>query len=451
MMRLRLQDIASAMQGARLHADTAFTGLSTDTRQLGEDCLFVALRGPNFDGHDYLQQARAGGAAALLCEYGRLPDAPGIEVPDSRRALGELARHWRRRMPARLVAITGSNGKTTSKQMLAAILSQVGPTLATRGNLNNEIGVPLTLAELTPEHAFGVIEMGASAAGEIAWLVSLAEPEVGVVLNAGPAHLEGFGSLQGVAEAKGEMFSGLPADGIAVINADDSFATLWHDMAGVRRRVTVSLAGEADLRGETLAGGGLRLHWQGERVDLHLPVPGTHNQRNALSAAAAALALEVPLATVATGLEAFEPEAGRLQLLSGPNGSCLIDDSYNANPSSLRAGIDVLLQQGLEPWLVLGDMAELGPESSALHAAAGHTAREAGVTRLYAVGPLSVAAVDAFGAGGRHFKDKTGLQATLQQELHGGVAVLIKGSRSAGMDQLVRALGAPQRGAEEAG
>lgn len=450
MMRLRLQDIVGAIEGARLLGDAAFTGLSTDSRQLGHDALFVALRGPKFDAHDYLQQARAGGAAALLGEYGRLPEGPGIEVPDSRRALGELARYWRRQLPARLVAITGSNGKTTSKQMLAAILSQVGPTLATRGNLNNEIGVPLTLAELTPEHVFGVIEMGASAAGEIAWLVSLAEPDVGVVLNAGPAHLEGFGSLQGVARAKGEMFAGLATDAVAVINADDPFAPLWQDLAAPRRSLTVSLDGTADLRGEALADGRLRLHWQGQQTELRLPVPGAHNLRNALAAAAAALALDVPLGTVATGLEAFEPEAGRLQLLAGLHGSRLLDDSYNANPSSLRAGIDVLMQQGLEPWLVLGDMAELGPESSALHAAAGHTAREAGVERLYAVGPLSVAAVDAFGAGGRHFDDKTALQTTLQEELHDGVAVLIKGSRSAGMDQLVRVLGRPRR-SEEAG
>ncbi len=449
MMRLRLQDIANAIDGARVGGDATFTGLSTDSRQIGEDALFVALRGPNFDGHDYLAQARAGGAAALLCEHGRLPpDVPGIEVADTRRALGELARYWRRQLPVRLVAITGSNGKTTSKQMLAAILSRVGPTLATRGNLNNEIGVPLTLAGLTAEHAFGVIEMGASAAGEIAWLVSLAEPDVGVVLNAGPAHLEGFGSLQGVAEAKGEMFAGLPAHATAVINADDTFAPLWHELAAPRHIVTVSLDGDADLRGESLADGRLRLHWQGEQIDLGLPVPGAHNHRNALAAAAAALVLEVPLTAVAAGLEAFEPEAGRLQLLAGPHGSRLIDDSYNANPSSLRAGIDVLMQQGLEPWLVLGDMAELGPESSALHAAAGHTAREAGVTRLYAVGPLSLAAVDAFGAGGRHFLDKTALQQALQEDLHGEAAVLIKGSRSAGMDHLVRALGAPHRGEE---
>ncbi len=450
MITFDLQQLASALTDARARGDAHWRGISTDSRQIRPGSLFIALRGPSFDGHDYLSAARDQGAVAVLCEHGRADAEPSIEVPDTRRALGELARHWRRQLPTRLVAVTGSNGKTTVKQMLASILGRAGTTLATRGNLNNEIGVPLTLAELSAEHRFGVIEMGANHAGEIAWLVSLAEPEVGVVLNAGPAHLEGFGSLEGVARAKGEMFAGLPANAVAVINADDRFAGLWRELAGSRRTLTVSLEGNADLCGQEQADGVLEMRFRDETVEVRLPVPGRHNRQNALAAAGAALALEVPLADVAAGLAAFRPEHGRLQILTGVAGSRLIDDSYNANPSSLTAGIAVLTEQGLEPWLVLGDMAELGPESPALHAAAGHAAREAGVERLFAVGPLSVAAVDAFGAGGRHFDDKTSLQACLRQELHAGVAVLIKGSRSAGMDQLVQAL-APAQPGEEAG
>lgn len=449
MIQASLKELAPDLRG-RVRGDAAFSGISTDTRTLRGGELFVALRGPNFDGHAFMDSALRSGAAAVLAE--RAPDkGPALVVRDSRVALGQLGRYWRRRMSASLVAITGSNGKTTVKQMLASILSSAGRTLATEGNLNNDIGVPLTLARLSPDDRFAVIEMGANHAGEIAWLGEIAEPDVAVVTNAGPAHLEGFGSLDGVARAKGELFQLLDQDGTAVINADDDFAPLWYALAENRRVVDFGTVSSARIRA-------IRVESEHEVLlktpagdcRVRLPVPGHHNLLNALAATAAAIALQVPLEHVQAGLQAFQPAAGRLQVARSTEGALIINDTYNANPASLIAGLGVLLEMAREHatspdrpvarWLVLGDMAELGEQSEALHHEAGRRAREMGVARLYTLGAMSASANQAFGAGARHFDERSELLRALRDDLNRDVALLVKGSRSMGMESVVAGL-----------
>ncbi|MEX0731512.1 MAG: UDP-N-acetylmuramoyl-tripeptide--D-alanyl-D-alanine ligase [Aquisalimonadaceae bacterium] len=447
MIRASLSELAVALD-ARLTGEAVIAGLATDTRTLQGGELFVALRGPNFDGHDFLDIALQTGAAAVLAE--RAPSSgAALVVRDSRHALGVLARYWRRRMAPQMVAVTGSNGKTTVKQMLASILSCAGSTLATEGNLNNDIGVPLTLARLSPEHRYAVIEMGANHAGEIAWLGELAEPNVAVVTNAGPAHLEGFRSLEGVARAKGELFQLLGPDGVAVINADDPFAPLWYGLAENRRVMDFGTSRTARVNADGVdADSRVAIRTPAGSCQVTLPVPGRHNLMNALAATAAAVAVGIPLAHVRTGLEAFRPVGGRLQMARSAEGALIINDTYNANPASLSAGVDVLIEQAqgagqqppCKPWLVLGDMAELGVEAEVLHAEAGRLARERGVQRLYTLGSVSEAASRAFGAGASHFTDREVLIAALREDLRGDVAVLVKGSRSMGMEAVVASL-----------
>jgi len=448
-----------AVTGGRVHGgDAAFQGLSTDTRNLQAGSLFVALRGPNFNASDFIAAAREAGAAAVVVERAPSDDGPALVVRDSRLALGQIARHWRRKLAPELVGITGSNGKTTVKQMLAAILAQAGETLATKGNLNNDIGVPLTLACLTPAHRYAVIEMGANHAGEIALLGEIAEPHVAIVNNAGPAHLEGFGSLDGVARAKGELFELLGQDGTAVINADDCYAPLWRELAQERRVMDFGLEQPARVSaGSVDASGAVHIRTPLGEVSVRLAVPGRHNLMNALAATAAAVALNVSLDHVRAGLEGFRPEAGRLQYGYSPEGALIINDSYNANPASLNAGLAVLREQAAahaaqivgthgpdaasaRPWLVLGDMAELGAEAVAMHAEAGLQARAAGVVRLYTLGNISAAASRAFGEGASHFQHRVDLLAALHGSLDPEVVVLVKGSRSMGMEHVVAGL-----------
>lgn len=451
MIRASLTELAAAVE-ARLQGEAAITGLCTDTRTLRGGELFVALRGPNFDGHDYLTAARKAGAAAVLAEQVPEGGDPALVVRDSRRALGLLGQYWRRQVAPQMVAVTGSNGKTTVKQMLASILARAGSTLATEGNLNNDIGVPLTLARLSPEHRYAVIEMGANHGGEIAWLAKIAEPNVGVVTNAGPAHLEGFGSLDGVARAKGEMFQLLAADGVAVINADDRYASLWRELAWKRRVVDFGTCPSARVSAEGLsADGHVSISTPDGLCRARLQVPGHHNLMNALAATAAAIAINVPLTHIQAGLEAFRPVGGRLQISRSSAGALIINDTYNANPASLAAGLVVLIEQASrhgqdlpgEPWLVLGDMRELGAEAEALHAEAGRQARDQGVRRLYTLGSVSEAASRAFGKGAAHFHDRSALIEALRGDLGERVAVLVKGSRSMGMETVVGALIAP--------
>jgi UDP-N-acetylmuramoyl-tripeptide--D-alanyl-D-alanine ligase len=440
---MRLSRAADALGARLVGADASFSHVSTDTRTLRPGDLFVALHGPSFDGHQFLAQAARNGACAVMVAHEAITALPQLVVGDTRAALGRLAALWREQCTVPLVAVTGSNGKTTTKAMIAAILRQRGQVLATRGNLNNEIGVPLTLLELQDRHQFAVVEMGANHAGEIAVLTGWAKPDVAVITNAAAAHLEGFGSIDGVARAKGEIFSGLGADGVAVINADDPYAGIWYQCAAHARVMTFGLQQAADVwaHWEPRGGGSrLQLHTGAGEVELELPLPGRHNVMNALAAVAAALAAGAELADVSRGLPTLAAEAGRLQARTGPGGIQVYDDTYNANPASLAAALQVLAAADGCKWLVLGDMAELGGDAASLHEQAGRLARDAGVERLYALGELSRRAVSAFGRGARHFDRWQKLAEAVRADWHAPGAVLVKGSRSMHMERVVEAL-----------
>lgn len=442
-----LTSLARTLSATLVGPDVGFAGVSTDSRTLKAGELFVALRGPNFDGHAYVPDAQARGAAAAVVE--RPPDAqlPWLRVADGLAALGAMAAEWRSRFDIPVIAVTGSFGKTTVKEMLAAIVAGRGEVLATRGNLNNEIGLPLTLFGLAPEHRAAVLEMGANHAGEIARLAAIARPLVGVVTAAGPVHLEGFGSLEGVARAKGELYAGLPADGVAVINEDDPFAPLWHELASPRRCVGFGLAADAAFRAEQVsqsldADGPLlefRLVTPDGSADARLALPGRHNAHNALAAAAAAWAAGWSRDEIVAGLARVSPVPGRMSLRKANSGALLIDDTYNASPVALQAAIEYATALPGEAWLVLGDMRELGAASAELHAAAGRFARERGVARLYAYGPESAAAATAFGEA-RHFTQLEELVTALEDELPAGVNLLVKGSRSMRLETLIARL-----------
>ena len=443
MMALQLSQAAEVLDGELQGPDVRFEGVSTDSRSVEPGNLFVALVGERFDGHEYLAQAAGrGAAAAAVCR--EVPaELPLVRVADTRRALGRLAAFWRRRFEIPLVAVTGSNGKTTVKEMTAAILGAGREVLATRGNLNNDIGVPLTLFRLDERHRAAVIEMGANHPGEIAWLTTIAAPTVAVITNAGPAHLEGFGSLEGVAEAKGEIYSGLRPGGTAVVNADDAFADLWRSLAAPRDVLTFGLDRPADLSADWRpAGGGSRLSLRTPwgYAELELPLPGRHNVMNALAASAAALAAGASLDEVVQGLGGMRAVSGRLQFLAGIAGARIIDDTYNANPASLGAALEVLAATPGEHWLVLGDMGELGPGAAELHAEAGRQAAASGVSRLFALGELAGEAARAFGGHARAYRDREALLGDLREAMHGDLVILVKGSRRMRMEQVVEAL-----------
>ena len=439
---MRLHKAAEALGARWAGEDVMLQGVSTDTRTLQAGQLFVALRGPHFDGHDYLAEAKAKGAAACMVEK-PVANCPALIVSDTRLALGELARAWRRHFAIPLLAVTGSNGKTTVKEMLASILAQQGDTLATQGNLNNDIGLPLTLFGLDARHASAVVEMGANHAGEIAYLTRLAEPTVAIITNAASAHLEGFGSLEGVARAKGEIFQGLGDNGTAIINADDRFAPLWCELAKNNNQLSFGLHQSADVSARWQAGDGgseMQVTTPGGEFQCKLVLLGEHNVMNALAAIAAAQAADIPLAAIKAGLEAMQPVPGRLQLKQGINGSRIIDDTYNANPASLAAAIKVLAGFAGKKILVLGDMGELGEDALSLHAEAGRAAKTGGIDALYTVGAMAKAAAQAFGEGAQHFADQANVIAALQPELTPSITVLLKGSRLSHMEGVVDAL-----------
>jgi UDP-N-acetylmuramoyl-tripeptide--D-alanyl-D-alanine ligase len=439
--QLQLSEATAAMQGQLQGADRAFAGVSTDTRRVAAGQLFVALQGPNFDGHDFVAEAAARGAVGAVVSRPVAADLPQIQVADTRLALAHLAAHWRGRFSIPVVAVTGSNGKTTVKEMIATILGHQGPVLATQGNLNNEIGVPLTLLQLGSEHCAAVIEEGASHVGDIAYLSQRVQPTVGVVTNAAGAHLQGFGTLEAVARTKGELFEFVTEDGVCVINADDTYCDLWRWLAGTRRIITFGLEQEAAVRGKWEPHQALQIITPVGELEVALQLAGRHNAMNALAATAAALAAGAELAAVKAGLESLRPVAGRLQWKPGLNGARLLDDTYNANPASLAAALAVLADCEGERYLALGDMAELGAEADSLHAAAGREARDAGVQRLYTVGSHAAQAAQAFGAQAWHFSAQAPLVECLRRDLHADVTLLVKGSRSAHMERVVAALG----------
>ena len=443
----RLSELAAAVGGALTGPDREFTRVTQDTRKLGTGELFVAIKGERFDGHEFLPQAEKLGAAGALVERKTVSGLPQVAVADVRKALGSYAGVWRHRFQLPLVGITGSSGKTTLKEMVASILRQRGTTLATRGNMNNDIGMPLTLLELEASHRHAVIEMGTNHPGEIGYLARLALPTVGVVTNAGPAHLEFLKDVAGVAHEKGAMFSSLAEDGTAVINADDPYAPLWRKMAGKRKQITFGFGSYADFRPlsgvlEQREGGswGFILVCPAGKTEVNVSLPGRHNVANALAAAAAAMSAGATLDEVRTGLAQAPATAGRLIVVHGLHGCRLIDDTYNANPLSLGAAIEFAVSLGGHPWLVLGDMGELGDAAASLHAESGARARALGVERLYALGAHSRRAVESFGPGAYWFEDLSPLLQALRTDVTTDVTLLVKGSRSMRMERVVDAL-----------
>ncbi|HEX5129094.1 MAG TPA: UDP-N-acetylmuramoyl-tripeptide--D-alanyl-D-alanine ligase [Usitatibacter sp.] len=440
-----LKDVALAVGGA-LHGDpVAFSGVTTDSRRVTAGDLFVALAGERFDGNQFVDEAAGRGAVAALTS--RLVEAgmplPQVVVADTRSALGRLAAHWRNRFALPVVALTGSNGKTTVKEMLASILAAHcggrDAVLATEGNLNNDIGVPLTLFRLRHSHRYAVIEMGMNHAGEIDYLTHIARPAVALVTNAHRAHVGILGSVDAIARAKGEIYGGLGPQGIAVVNEDDAFASLWKDLNKGTRIVTFGLSEAADVRA-TFEGREVRIVTPGDAFAVILQVAGEHNVRNALAACAVAHALEIPPRAMQAGLAAFAGVPGRLQRRPMRDGGFVIDDTYNANPESMKAAIRVLAAQAGRRIFVMGDMGELGAGARELHAEVGDFARANGIEALLALGPDSASAAEAFGTGARHFDSVEKLLEAARAEAGAGATVLVKGSRFMKMERVADAL-----------
>ncbi|MCX9157863.1 UDP-N-acetylmuramoyl-tripeptide--D-alanyl-D-alanine ligase [Niveibacterium sp. 24ML] len=451
---MKLSDFAAAIGGTLVGNDTEVLSVGSDTRALSAGQLFVALRGEHFDGHTFLAQAAAGGAAAALIDAAHATDdlpLPCVVVPDTRLALGALAAWWRARFALPLIGITGSNGKTSVKEMCAAILrAQVrldggdeSAVLATVGNLNNDIGLPLMLLRLRPAHRFAVIEMGMNHPGEIEYLTRIAQPTVALVNNAQRAHLAGMGGLDAVAIEKGAIYLGLTDAGVAVVNADDPHADLWR--ASNAQRTTVSFATERDADVRARAGlnpldARVSLSTAQGNIDFTLHVPGAHNVRNAAAAAAATLAAGVSLAAVADGLGGYGGTKGRLQVRAGYAGATILDDTYNANPDSVRAGIDVLAMTPGRKVFVFGDMGEIGDRAAQYHDEVGGYAKSQGVDLLFALGEHAEVAARNFGEGGQHYGSAESLIAALRAALTPDTVVLVKGSRFMKMERIADAI-----------
>ena len=443
MRPVTLSTIARWTAGRLIGADVTVSAVSTDTRTMPPGALFVALHGDHFDAHAFLAAAEAAGAAAVLVSRPVETTLPQMHVADTLDALGELAAGLQHGRPAVTLALTGSNGKTSVKALLAAILSRAGKTWVSPGNLNNEIGLPLAVIDAPEDAEFAVYEMGAGKPGDIAYLCSIVAPQVALVNNVAPAHIERLGSLAGIAETKGAIYEALPDDGIAVVNADDAFAPLFVQRIGGRRVLRYGLEQDADVRARDVRleadGSRFTLLTPAGRADIALPLAGRHSVCNALAATAMALAAGAGFEAVVAGLHAVQPVKGRQVAHALAHGCVLIDDSYNANPGSVDAAIAALAAVPGDAWLVLGDMRELGPNAKALHAAAGQQARAAGLKRLWTIGELSAEASRTFGAEGRHFETQRELISALAEALSGaaGVRCLVKGSRGSAMENVV--------------
>ncbi len=441
---MMLSEAKKAINAQLIGADTLFTSVGADSRHIVQDQLFVALKGENFDGHSFAAQALKLGAAAVMVSNNDTDAEPAIVVKDTYQALGELAAYWRNKFTIPLAAITGSNGKTTVKEMLASILRAASGNaelvLATEGNLNNHIGLPLTLLKLRAKHRYAVAEMGMNHTGEISYLSNIGKPTVALINNAGSAHIGELGSFEAIAKAKGEIFEGLIADGVAIINADDVFAPLWKNLVGTRKTITFGLKNPADVTAS------YQLQPDSSLLDIttpqgamsvHLPTPGLHNVMNALAATATALGMGATLNNIAEGLVSYAGVKGRLQHLTGLKGVLVVDDTYNANPMSMKAAIDVLTAKPGEKLLVLGDMGELGSDAAELHAEIGRYAKTAGVDALFTLGNLSIEMAHAFGVGAKHYQSVEALTADLIAEMHPNSTVLVKGSRFMAMERVV--------------
>lgn len=446
MISVTLSQLAGTLHGELLGQDVTIDAVTSDTRKLTPGCLFVALKGERFDAHDFADQAKAGGAGALLVSRKLDTDLPQLVVSDTRLAFGELAAWVRQQVPTRVVALTGSSGKTSVKEMTAAILGECGNTLYTAGNLNNDIGVPMTLLRLTKEHQYAVIELGANHQGEIAWTVSLTRPEAALVNNLAAAHLEGFGSLAGVAKAKGEIYTGLPANGIAILNADNNDWLNWQSIIGDRKVWRFSPnAANSDFTATnvhiTSHGTEFTLQTPTGNAEVTLPLPGRHNIANALAATALAMAVGASLDAVKQGLAKLKAVPGRLFPVRLGENQLLLDDTYNANVGSMTAAAHVLAEMPGYRVMVVGDMAELGDESEACHVQVGEAAKAVGIDKVLSVGTLSKALSDASDVG-EHFNDKAAATARLKALIaeHPMITILVKGSRSSAMEEVVRDL-----------
>ena len=441
-----LSEAAKSMNGVLHGSDRQFAGVNTDTRSLNEGELFFALQGPNFDGHDYVATAVENGAAGVVVSKSIANGIAQIEVDDAKQALGRLGAAWRDSKDVRVVGITGSNGKTTLKELVAACLASKAPTLATEGNLNNDIGMPLMLVRIEDEHEYAVIEMGANHAGEIAYLASLASPDVVVITNAGSAHLEGFGSVEGVAKAKGEILQNAIRPNFAVLNADDDYYEYWTSLVEDVKAISFGFSEDADVRASEIvisaSGSEFNLHLAGEVLSIALSLSGAHNVRNACAAAAIASVCGIGGREIKAAIENVSPVDGRLQALAGINDCTVFDDSYNANPRSVMAAAEFLAGLDGENWLVLGDMKELGVDAKDLHREVGASARACGIDRLFALGELCKFSVEAFGSGATWYEDIETMLADLNS-VSASTNVLVKGSRSMRMERVVDSLRAP--------
>ncbi len=448
-MHYRLSEITKVVQGKLCGNDVEIASVSIDTRSLQTGDLYVAIKGDHFDGHAFVEQAEQAGATAVLLErQASNVFVPQIIVRNSRQALAEIAGTWRSQLTVKVAGVTGSNGKTTVKEMIAAILAEEDEVVYTQGNLNNDIGVPLTLLRLNQKHRYAVIEMGANHSDEIAYTSRYARPDVAVITNVGAAHIEGFGDLNGVARAKGEIIESLGRDGVAVLNRDDDFYGYWQALAGDRRVVSFGMDINADVRAENtemkIMGHEFvtrfELHTATETMPVHIKLAGEHNVKNALAAAAVCKQFDIGLQQIKRGLEQMKPVNGRLMPLVGRRGNIIIDDSYNANPTSLRAALEVLVQCAGESWMVLGAFGELGRESQRLHKEMGELIKSMNIVRLLAIGSDARYTVDAFGKGAIFFNSQEELINTLKKDLKGNEIVLIKGSRAQKMEHVASAL-----------
>lgn len=447
-----LSEAAAALNARLIGADAYFDSVGSDSRDIHAGQLFVALKGAHFDGNKFAAEAIEKGAAAVMVSDASTDAQPALIVNDTRLALGELAKYWRGKFKAPVVAVTGSNGKTTTKEMLTAILvaatGNANKVHATYGNLNNDIGLPITLLKMRPDHEYVVAEMGMNHLGEIDYLTHIAKPDVAVINNAGTAHIGELGSRQNIARAKGEIFSGLQDKGVAVINADSDFADYWQSLNTARKSVTFGLRQSADVTAtyQDLDGISLmHLSTPEGKTSFRLKVQGAHNISNALAASAAAYALGISNADIARGLESFGGVYGRLERKAAVNGAVLIDDTYNANPDSMKAAIDVLAKVAGEKIIVLGDMGELGADAEKLHAEIGAYAKAAGLSRLYCLGELSAAMVGGFGVGAKHFDSPEAIAAEVLPQLGRNCTVLVKGSRFMKMERVVDLLAAKEQ------
>ena len=447
MIRMQLSEAARALNATHIGNDVAFYGCSTDTRKIQKENLFIAIQGEQFDGHDFIEQAELNGASSLLLDKESKHSLPSLKTDNTRKSMGLLAKTWREKLSVKTVAITGSNGKTSVKEMVKSILSGVGEVHATEGNLNNDIGVPITLFALEEEHEYAVIEMGANHAGEIDWLSHITIPDVAVITQCAPAHLEGFGSIEGVARAKAEIYGGLHEEGTAVINADDNYASYWKEVANDRKQCLFSYDDkQADVFASNVYNEpetnsvNFVLHINNESLPISLPMPGKHNVMNALAAAACCYCLDVSTTAIKQGLESMRGVSGRLQYRAGKAGARIIDDTYNANPTSLAAAIHVLTALPGKKILVLGDMGELGDTAETLHTEAGLQAKKSGTDILFTFGDLSAHASHTFAEGAQHFNDVNKLNSQLLNILDADTTVLVKGSRSMHMERVIDAI-----------